>query len=299
MGILLKSENPVGQDLARIVSVEILPEKGWSILQITAFFPGIGEIPLLADCSFAGAFLIPFSNRMTLPSGSEVIHGFLSEEIVTITLESSEEAKGFLNAQDFKGKWPSKAKLHFNTTLRDGKLELSVIAQNSGSEVLPMGIGWHPYFQLLEKTVRLKIPAKNRLEVDDYQHVFPTGKKNPLVGTPYDFSSAEGKELSDLYLDDCFVDFFTEGNDLAPHIEMIYSHFGMRMTLHSPEIKAIQIYAPLTENCLALEPQYNFADALNTKTWPNRTESGMVYLQPNESTEYRITLEVFECSTRI
>ena len=54
--------------------------------------------------------------------------------------------------------------------------------------------------------------------------------------------------------------------------------YGLRVTALSPEIKAIQVYAPPERNVVAIEPQFNLADPYS-KSW-GKTDTGMVMLQP-------------------
>ena len=60
----------------------------------------------------------------------------------------------------------------------------------------------------------------------------------------------------------------------------------------SPEIKAIQMYAPPGKSFVAIEHQYNFGDPFG-KEWGS-TDTGMVTLKPGESTKWHVRLRVFE-----
>jgi galactose mutarotase-like enzyme len=59
----------------------------------------------------------------------------------------------------------------------------------------------------------------------------------------------------------------------------------------TPQVKAIQIYAPLDRNVIVVEPQFNLADPYN-KVWGKRN-TGMVSLQPGQSVTWKVRLELF------
>src|SRR5690606_7693544 len=85
-------------------------------------------------------------------------------------------------AGDFGGRWPSQAEVSVAWTLTARTLGLEVRVDNVGVELLPLGIGWHPYFRLPSgdrRQARLRIPARARLEVGDYDQVLPTGAVLP------------------------------------------------------------------------------------------------------------------------
>jgi hypothetical protein len=69
------------------------------------------------------------------------------------------------------------------------------------------------------------------------------------------------------------------------------AHYGVAIEGVSPEIKAIQVYAPVTSNFVAVEHQFNFGDPFG-KEWGS-TDTGMVTLKPGESTKWDVRLKVF------
>ena len=159
-----------------------------------------------------------------------------------------------------------------------------------------MGIGWHPYFVLPSgnrRQAKLAIPAKERALVDNYDNVFPTGKLVPLTGTPYDFSVPGGAPLGELFLDDCFVNLQknAQGQSTAEIIDPA-AKYGIRIRSLSPEISAVQVYAPIDKSFVALEPQFNWADPFSP-VWGAKANTGMVTLQPGQTVTYSVQLELF------
>ena len=69
-------------------------------------------------------------------------------------------------------------------------------------------------------------------------------------------------------------------------------NFGLRLTALSPTIKAMRVAAPANEDYVSIEPQFNFPDPLG-REWAKDADTGMVVLQPGQSTEWKVRLELF------
>jgi galactose mutarotase-like enzyme len=210
------------------------------------------------------------------------------------TTEEKDILRGSLQAGDFGGRWVSAAALDFENVLTSDSFTLTVTAKNTGDGPLPMGIGWHPYFNLpsgRREQARLHLPARGRALVNDYDEVLPTGEVEPVAGTPYDFSTPDGRPLGDLYLDDCFVDLDRSNGDVVAEVVDPAGSFGLRVVAASPPVAAIQVYAPPDKGFVVLEPQFNRADPFGPE-WRG-ADTGMVVLKPGESVGYSARLELF------
>ena len=282
-----------------------------------------------ASYGFGGAILLPFANRIrgdrsadgrtidttilgrtvTLPAnaggkkpGAEhyAMHGLILasriEEVRRETTAEEDRLSGVLRAGDFGHQWLSATEVTFENVLRSDSFTLTVTARNVGSERLPMGIGWHPYFALpsgRRQQARMHVPARQRVVVDNYDEVLPTGEVVPVAGTPYDFSAPGGKPVGELYLDDCFVDLVrsAEGPAVAEIVDEA-AGFGLRVEAASPHIQAIQVYGPPEKGFLVLEPQFNWADPFGPE-WEPGVDTGMAILAPGESVVYSARLTLF------
>ncbi|MGH9594065.1 MAG: aldose 1-epimerase, partial [Bryobacteraceae bacterium] len=227
------------------------------------------------------------------------MHGLIlnraMDTVVTQADTGDANVSATLDAENFGGHWPSKTQLTISATLTPRTLVLQVIAKNIGTEDLPMGIGWHPYFVIPSgerAQARLRIPATQRVVVNNYDDVFPTGKLVPVAGSPYDFTAANGAPLGKMYLDDCFV-LLQRDSSGATTAELIdpASHYGLRVEALSNDITAFQAYAPLDKSYVALEPQFNWGDPFNN-VWQG-AGTGMSILRPGQSVTYRVQLELF------
>jgi aldose 1-epimerase len=278
---------------------------------------------------FGAAVLLPFANRIRgalTPDGKSIeapilgrtlrlpanaggrkagaercaMHGLLLasrvEDVRRETTGDEDTLRATFPAGGFGGHWPSSTELSFEIGLRSDSFTFSVTARNVGSEVLPMAIGWHPYFALpsgRRAQARLHVPARRRLLVIDYDEVIPTGEVAPVAGTPYDFSMPGGRPLGDLFLDECFVDLErTDEGLVVAGIADPEAGYGVRVVTDAPDLRAVQVYAPPDAGFIALEPQYNWIDPFGAE-WEEGTDTGMALLAPGAETRYAVRLEVF------
>lgn len=225
-----------------------------------------------------------------------LIYGAKFQDVKVENGKAASSVTADLNAGDFGGHWPSQTEVHVETTLRDGALDIVVTAKNTGQENLPMAIGAHPYFAIPSgdrSQVTLHIPADERAIVNNYDDVFPTGQIVPVKGTPYDFTSPQGATIGALFMDESFTHLHRNAQGQAV-VELVdpASKYGLRIIAVSPQIKAIQVYAPVDKNFVAVEPQFNLGDPYDTKIWGKR-DTGIVTLKPGQSVSWHIRVELF------
>ncbi len=275
-----------------------------------------------------GAILLPFANRIrgtvspdgktitaevagktvTLPAnwsgenpGAErhAIHGLMRRskfaDIISRNGPQDSAITATLHAGNFDGHWLSDTDVDVETSLSHDAFDMTVTAKNVGNGVLPMGIGWHPYFLLPSgdrEQVRLHLPSEMRAVMNNYDDSFTTGRRISVKGTPYDFSAAGGVALGSQYLDDNYSNLIY-GRNKTSVSEIIdpAAKYGLRLITMSPHITSIQVYAPTKKNFVAIEPQFNLPDPYN-KNWGN-VDTGMVLLQPGQSVTWRVRLELF------
>ncbi len=284
--------------------------------------------------SMGGAFLFPFANRILGPvtldgkTGQHMlaatwhgrtihllanwhgkmpgaplhaIHGdMLAAKADGLVVKSGPDGSQATAAYDLQadGQWFSDNKVKVTVALNRDIVTATIVATNTGEHPEPVGIGWHPYFQLpsgARANARLHVPAPMRTEVNNYDDVFPTGKLQAVMGTPYDFNAAEGGPLPDALVDDCFVDLTRDANGHAvSEIRDLGANYGMRVTAMTPKVRAIQVYSPVDKSFIALEPQFNYADPFGAE-W-HGADTGMVTLAPGESVTWQVQLQMFQPS---
>lgn len=275
--------------------------------------------------TFGGAFLVPYANRirgtlsedgseivtywhgnkLTLPAnwsgkrpGAEKhsIHGLIltsRADEMKISPDGS-SITAHIRAGDFGGHWLSSTDLTIQIDLRSNQIDSTIIAKNVGAEPEPLGIGWHPYFAIpsgQKEQVRLSIPATLHVETNNLDDVFPTGEITEVKGTAYDFTAPAGRAIGVSPYDDSFVGLVRTGGNVIVSLIDPAARYGIRMIGMSPEIKAIQFYAPRDKPFVALEEQYNLGDPLGP-VWGKR-DTGMITLAPGQSTTWKVRLQLF------
>jgi aldose 1-epimerase len=248
-------------------------------------------------------------HQVTLPAnwkgknpGAEVhaMHGLiLSSDFKDVKQQNGAKestVSAILHAGNFGGHWFSDTDVSVQMTVKNDALDIVVTTKNVGQEPLPMAIGFHPYFAFPsgDRTqARIEVPAEKRALVDNYDNVFPTGQIESVKGTPYDFSAAAGKPLGSMFLDDCFTDLQRDPQGrVVINVTDPAANYGVHIIGLSPDIKAVQVYAPPDKDFVAVEPQFNLADPFDKKIWGN-TDTGMVTVPPGKSVSWHVRLELF------
>lgn len=252
--------------------------------------------------------------RLTLPadakdsfaSGGAMAAGGLllnlgSSSANTNVMPDGGQAQASFDVGDFSGRWPSKTQITMTIELSGRSIEMKIVARNMGTAPEPIGIGWHPRFAILNGhrgQMMLRLPQAERVEVKDRRMQQLSGRLLPVAGTEYDFTGPSGARLGALNLDDTFVHLHQGLMDNGPVAELRdpENDYGLRITAMTSLIKAFRVYAPLDGSFLSIDPQFNFDDPFG-REWPKGEDTGMVVLQPGQSTQWKIRLEIFSLSS--
>jgi galactose mutarotase-like enzyme len=275
--------------------------------------------------AFGGAILAPFANRIrgrpvdgareietaidgavvrlprnwggkALGAEAYAMHGLILATPVVYEQPDAQTVRGRLAAGGFGGRWPGRADLGFEWRLSRGALSLRVEAVSRGADRLPFGIGWHPYFRLPSgdrRQARLRVPAAQRAEVNNYDEVLPTGRLLDGRGAAYDFQAAGGRTLDDLYLDDCFTGLRASRGQVVTDLLDPAGGLGLRVAARSPPVRAVQVYAPPDQPFVVIEPQSNLPDPFGSQ-WPASVDTGMQRLPPGASTTYEARVSALD-----
>jgi galactose mutarotase-like enzyme len=242
---------------------------------------------------------LPANNIGKLPTAERhAMHGLIlkakTDDISVKKIVGGEQVTGIIHAGDFGGHWLSKTDLVITVTLSAEAVDASIVARNVGAEAEPFAIAWHPYFNLPsgDRTqARIHIPGTTTAQVDNYDNVFPSGKMVPVTGTQYDLNAPGGVALGKNFYDDNWNHLAWKGGVVTVEVIDPAAHYGLKIEGLSPEIKAIQMYAPPDKSFAAIEHQYNLADPFGQE-WGS-TDTGMVTLKPGQSTKWHVRLRVF------
>jgi galactose mutarotase-like enzyme len=224
-----------------------------------------------------------------------------SDSINTNVMPDGGEAQATFRAGNFNGHWPSQTEVMTTVALSGKSMTMKIVARNTGSTAEPMGIGWHPRFAILggqRAQMLLRLPEGLRVEVKDRRSGELSGRLVPVEKTEYDFTSRTGAQLGALNLDDSFVHLRTGLMENGPMAELRdpENDYGLRITAMTSNIKTIRVYAPLDGSYISIEPQTNYDDPFGHQ-WPRDEDTGMVVLQPGQSMQWQIRLQIFSLSS--
>jgi len=192
--------------------------------------------------------------------------------------------------------WPSKMDVTVATLLSRHTIDLTITVRNTGTQAAPVGIGWTPKFALMKgarSQLRLRIPADSTVEESKHQNGLPTGKLTPVAHSALDYTAPDGVQLSDSSMDICFAGLTQGVMDNGPAAELIdpLNGYKLRLTALSSEIKAMRVTIPTDGSYLSIGPQFNYPDPFGHE-WDKTGGAGMVVLQPGQSTQWKVRLEI-------
>lgn len=299
-----------------------------SLAEAAKILGGPGDPYGTNSFSFGGAFLAPFANRIIGPLSNgdktvsfsweghpmtldanwkgkkpgalpHAIHGLIlaasTEDVHESSAGGRETVSGIIHGGNFGGHWFSKSDIAISVSLERNDVVATVTVKNVGESAEPVGIAWHPYFNLPSgdrKQARIYIPGDLRAEVNNYDDVFPTGKLEPIEGTPYDFTKPGGAPLGTRFLDDNFSH-LKKAADGSSYAEIIdpAAKYGLRILALSRHVNTYQVYSPPDKSFVVIEPQFNINDPFGAE-WKG-ANNGMVTLEPGQSVTWKTRLELF------
>jgi aldose 1-epimerase len=257
-----------------------------------------------------GDVLVPFPNRikngryefegkthqMALndKEGPNSIHGFLRSEQWQVLSQTPDavELSLVIQKEVFKARgYPFSLEVKLEYKLSPSGLAVNFSILNIGDTNAPVGIGFHPYFQVgteFVDTSVLCIPANRVLEVDD--KLIPTGKQIDVTGTPLDFRVAS--QIGSQKINLCYSDLKPDPDQMT-RVKLRNPQNGFEVTLTmDPVFKYFVVYtgdsigAPLARKAIGLEPMTCATDAFNRPSW------GLQSLAPRAKFQGQFTIEV-------
>jgi galactose mutarotase-like enzyme len=224
-----------------------------------------------------------------------------ADSVNTAVMPDGGEAQATFHPGDFGGHWPSQTEISTTVSLSGKTITVRIVSRNTGDTAEPMGIGWHPRFAILNGhrgQMMLRLPEGLRVEVKDRRTGQLSGRLVPVEKTEYDFTDRTGAQLGALNLDDSFVHLRTGLMENGPMAELRdpENDYGLRITAETSTIKAIRVYAPLDGSYISIEPQTNYDDPFGHQ-WGKDEDTGMTVLQPGQSLQWKIRLEIFSLSS--
>jgi len=265
--------------------------------------PWAGQISGMATGDGKSLTTVWHGHHLSLPTSGEdmTATGGLLLKRASIGVSSNVmpdggETQVSFHAGDFDKNWISQTDVSTTVELSGRAIEMTVQARNTGTEAEPIGIGWQPRFAILGNRGQetLRMPIGERVEVTDRRSGLPSGRLLPVTGTEYDFTGRNGARLGSLNLNDSFVRLKPAFMDNGPVVELCdpESGYGLRITAMTSNIKAIRVNAPAGANFISIDPRFNFDDPFGSE-WAKDEDTGMVILEPGQSVQWKIRLEIF------
>jgi aldose 1-epimerase len=223
-----------------------------------------------------------------------------TDSVSTSVMPDGGAMQATFNAGSFDGRWPSTTVVKTTVQLSGRAVDIAVMATNKGTEPEPMSIGWRPRFLLPgsdRSQVLLRVPSTVRAEVKDPKTGLPSGRLLPVAQTEFDLSAPNGATLRSLSLNDLFVHLKGGVLSSGPDVELRdpAAGFGIRMTALTSSIKAIHVTAPADQKTISIDMQTSYDDAFG-REWDKDENTGLVVLQPGESLQWKVRLELFPLS---
>ncbi len=274
--------------------VRVVPEIGGSIIECAVHREGQwislmreGEDPLTKSSNASSFVLIPYSNRLrdghfTFSGRSyqlrdedkHAIHGDVRDRPWSVQERTENHVMldfDSRNVANLNFPFPFAARLSY--LLEDSSLLSRIELINSGTDSMPAGCGFHPYFnrRLPGSTgeVELQLSVKG---VYPGETPLPTGSAVPIEGYQ-DFSK---QRPLDVELDHCFA-----GWGRQAVMEWPGTRISARIEAEA-SMEHVIVFSPPGKEFFAIEPVTNANDGFNLYA-KGDTNCGVVVLQPSES----------------
>jgi len=175
---------------------------------------------VVANRWMKNTLLVPFPNRLRTGTyhwedktyrfylndsiTQNAIHGFLMDKKMEVTQTGLTQEHATISCSiDYEGSLESYPfPFFFEVTYlikASNAFEVELSFQNKGTTAIPVGLGWHPYFQLIESIdeLKLQMPSSQMVGLDEF--MIPTGKR-------YDYDEFDSlKPMKATILDNCFA----------------------------------------------------------------------------------------------
>ena len=264
--------------------------------QITGSAADLDGLPMIQTQWQGQRLLVPAD----APGSSRSLQGLLlkraADSVQTEVLPDGQSMLAVFHPGSFNGAWPSSLEVTVQIELEAHELDLTMTARNSGSQPMPLGLGWQPMFALPgggRANVLLRIPSTTVNEVATGTKL-PTGQTVSVAHTPMDFSGIGGTRLGTAELDQTYTG--QQQASAAPFAELRdpTTDLMLRLVPMTPNITNLHVVAPQNKNWIAISPNTNFDDPLGPE-WTQRS-SGLITLAPGESTQWKVRLEIARLS---
>ena len=246
-----------------------------------------GEKTIGENYLYPSALLAPWVNRVRngnysfegrnyqLPINESnlgnAIHGFLARKKFEISEEKcNDDSTEVSFIHNYTGDFPGYP-FPFIFTLTyslssQGTFAVNFKCQNTGQTNMPFACGWHPYFKIANADLsHLEINFSPTLKYISDPQMIPMAEESVSIPMPVRFSETT---LDNVFKLESQTEHLTELSDQESKISLFLKQ-------NSVEFPYLVVFAPHSENCVAIEPMTGNTDAFNTG-------DGLQVLSPNE-----------------
>ena len=255
--------------------------------------------------------LFPFPNRIrggryrfggtdyTLPLNKppHAIHGFAIDAPWEVVAHGADGTGAAItgrfqisrHAPAQRANWPADAILEMRYLLAGRRLDLQITVTNPSAEVLPFGLGFHPYFRLPlepggdQAQTRLVLPASKSWVQQD---ALPTGERRE-VDARLDFR--RGQAVQGLELDDVLTDLSFDDDLCTCRFVDLSLGAELRLGFDRHFRELVVFTPPGPGGVIAVEPYTQTTDAIHLQE--RGVDAGLRVLGPGQAVLMHLFLE--------
>ncbi|HXM43159.1 MAG TPA: aldose 1-epimerase [Bryobacteraceae bacterium] len=236
--------------------------------------PQFGGIPFLApwanrlseDAFFANGVkfrLNPGLGNIHRDENQNPIHGLLTFsrdwKVIAIAADSDSAVVTsrleFWKHPELMAQFPFAHSIETTYRLHEGVLEVRTAIENLSADPMPVGIGYHPYFQLHDTPRdqwKVHLAARDRLALS--RMLIPTGERRPV-------EFADPLPLSGVTLDDVFGGLVRDDSGRATFwVEGAHERISV---IYGTKYTVAVVYAPASRHFICFEPMSAITDGFN------------------------------------
>jgi aldose 1-epimerase len=283
---------------------EVVPEVGGTIIDLW-----LAQRPIISGCrtpeelnnnqAYKSSLLFPFPNRLdngeyehladhykfdiNEKETQTALHGLGRDVEMDILKKECTDDDAFIKLSYFyEGSedaypFPFLVDIEYRISNTNG-FTLTMRYTNEAEFSIPVGLGWHPYFQLAAPIdqLHLRLPPCRMVEVNE--RMLPTGRL-----MPYEYFNT-ARPIGKTVLDNAFL--LEESQDEAS-VLLIHNDYSLSYWQESGpgKFRYLQVYTPPDRNTIAIEPMTCNIDAFNNG-------DGLIMLGPEKYVEARCGLKL-------
>ena len=161
----------------------------------------------------------------------------------------------FWKHPEMMAQFPFAHSIEMTYRLHEGVLEVRTMIENLSADPMPVGIGYHPYFQLHDASRdqwKVHLAARDHLVLS--KMLIPTGERKPV-------EFPDPLPLSGVALDDVFGGLVRDASDRATF--SIEGNHEKISVIYGPKYTVAVVYAPPGRQFICFEPMSAITDGFN------------------------------------